>query len=245
MATGQARRMRERDERLVRIVDRRGHPRWHELWNGNPDIASPRYYGPTQTLRNASCARPYIDYRLTTAQRWAFTSWRAIPGHLPYVRPDHRLAEFVVIEPNLKQAASPCKQWGAANWEALVTSGRHRFAQLCSPGQPALRGVDRVETQTFRAALPLLAGCRSFVLPEGGLHHAAGALRKTGVVLFGAAMSPHNTGYDNHLNLAVDDPNGLGWRVPNIACAEAWKQITVELVLDSLEKVLEPSRAAA
>lgn len=245
MATAQARALRLRDERLVRILDRRGRHRWHELWAGNPDIAPPRYRGPMQDLRNGSGARPYIDYRHSTDQRWAFTSWKTSPGHLPYVKPDHRTAGLVIIEPTLKAAASPCKQWGEENWTALVATGSHRFAQLCAPGKPALRGVLRFETPTFRAALPLLAGCVAFVLPEGGLHHAAGALRKAGVVLFGSAMSPRNTGYDFHENLAVDDPEGLGWRIPNAACARAWRSITVDMVTSSLEKVLGPAAAAA
>ena len=50
--------------------------------------------------------------------------------------------------------------------------------------------------------------------------------------------SPRNTGYDLHINLAVDDPEALGWRIPHLACERAWAQITPRLVADHLETLL-------
>ena len=59
----------------------------------------------------------------------------------------------------------------------------------------------------------MLSGARAAVLHEGGLHHAAAALGMPAVVLFGGMISPRNTGYDVHVNLAIDDPEALGWRI--------------------------------
>lgn len=238
MVTGQARELRQRDARKVRVVDRHGRPRWHELWSGSPDIAGPRERERVQLLRNGPGLRPYVDYTRSTPQRWAYTSWRATVGSLYGITPDPRGAGRVLIEPNLKGSASPNKQWGHGNWLALAKAPGIRWAQMCPPGVIGLPGVERLETSSFREAVAVLLAARGAVLPEGGLHHAAAALGKRVVVLFGGMTSPRNTGYALHENLAVDAPDALGWRVRHKACDRAWEHITPALVLAALEKTL-------
>lgn len=238
MASGDARRLRAQTGQRVRIVDRHGVARWHELWMGSPDIARPEERGALVTLVNGSGARPYIDYARTTKQRWVYTEYRATPGVLAGIEPDARGDGMVLIEPNLKGNASPNKQWGRENWAQLARAPLPdglRWAQMCPPGVAALPGVHRIETPDFRAAIGVLTAARAAVLPEGGLHHAAAATGRRAVVLFGAMTSPRNTGYDTHTNLAVDDPDALGWRIPHPACASAWRQITPGQVHAALE----------
>ena len=240
MAAGEARRLRHLSGKRVRIVDKDHRARWHELWAGSPDIARLGEQGDFALLQNGSGCRPYIDYRRTTRDRWAYTAWRCVPAPPLPVEPDARGVGYVLVEPNLKTGASPNKQWGADNWRRL-TQHKLPWAQMCPPGVVALPGVKRIETRSFLEAVGVLAAARGAVLPEGGLHHAAAAMGRRVVVLFGGMVSPRNTGYDDHINLAVDDAAALGWRVPHAACASAWKQITPEHVLAALETTLEPA----
>lgn len=242
MAAAQARVLSRQSGRLVRIVDRKGAVRSHDLWEGLPWItrsADPKLSVP---LLNASGARPYIDYTRTTPERWAYTDWRCTPGEIMGLGLDERAIGAVLIEPTLKPNASPNKQWGAGNWLALVKARQDLdWAQCCPPGAAALPGVRRIETRTFREACAVLLQARAAVLPEGGLHHAAAALAKRSVVLFGGMTSPANTGYETHHNLWVDDPDALGWRIRHPACERAWQQITPARVHEHLETILRES----
>ncbi len=241
MAAAQARALSRSSGKLVCIVDKAGQPRSHDLWSGLPWITqNPR---GAELLLNTSGARPYIDYARTTSQRWAYTDWRCTPGEIMGLRYDARGEGAVLIEPSIKPNASPNKQWGAANWLALVKLRPDLdWAQCCPPGHgPALPGVRKIETSSFREACAVLLNARAAVLPEGGLHHAAGAFEKRVVVLFGAMTSPANTGYTRHENIWIDDPEALGWRIRNPACDRAWARITPQLVVQHLEKLLAQS----
>lgn len=236
MAAAQARQLHRQTGARVRIVDGKGRARWHELWEGLPYLTQ---QPSGLSLLNCSGARPYIDYTRTTPQRWAYTDWRCTPGEIANVTPNPEATQCIVIEPNIKPNASPNKQWGAGNWLALMRMRPHwPWVQACPPGQPAISGARRIETRTFRDACGVLLAARAAVLPEGGLHHAAAALGRRAVVLFGGMTSPRNTGYDLHENLWIDDPEALGWRIRSPACERAWAQITPERVMAQLEKVL-------
>lgn len=243
MVTGEVKRLRATDSRRVLVRDKFNRPRWHELWVGNPGIVRRLGMGPTQFLVNGADRRPYIDYTRTTKDRWAYTGWRCTEGELFGIRPDARGSGRVLIEPTIKDNASPNKQWGAARWQALVDSRADiRWAQMCPPGEAALHGVERIETRSFRQAVGVLMSCDAAVLPEGGLHHAAAAVRKKVIVLFGGMTHPKNTGYTWHDNLFVDEPEALGWRIPHAACARAWDAITPDLVRYRLETLLDEQR---
>jgi hypothetical protein len=235
MATGDARRAQAADPRPVVIVDRHGRPRQHPLWHGNTRIVATR--GPdTQAIVNGPKCRPYIDYGRSTKARWQWNSYRATPGELFWVQPDNRGAGLIVIEPNVKDNASPNKLWG--RWQALVdASPQLPWVQLGPSGSKWLNGVRHIVTNSFEEAVNVMAAARTAVLPEGGLHHAAAAVGLPAVVLFGGYISPATTGYDMHRNIWVDDINARGWRVSHPACAAAWHRITVEHVLDTLANV--------
>ena len=239
MVTGEVRRLAATDSRRVRVVNAAGEPRWSDIWTGNPRIARPEEQGDFLILPNAGGCRPYIDYQRTTRFRWAYTTWRCTPGELFDLAEDRRAEGLVLVEPELKRNASPNKQWGRHNWQALVESCPHiKFGQMGPPGTVWLRGVQRIVTNGFLQAAAVLRHASGLVLPEGGLHHAAAALGKPAVVLFGAATSPANTGYDLHENVWIDIPQALGWRLPNALCARAWKQITPDKVRKLLERQL-------
>lgn len=271
MAAGQARRLQARDPRPVAVLGADGRARWHPLWDGNPRLARPHEVAAghdVQRVTNGPGCRPYVDYEamrrdfavvcpgrpFTTKVRhprlpWRYTDWRCTAGDLPRIeRIEPR--GYIVVEPHIKRAASPNKQWGQARWQALVAGLRvpdRPWVQLGPPGTPLLDGVAHIVTGTFAEACTALSGASAAVLPDGGLHHAAAALGVPAVVIFGGCTSPANLGYDTHVNLF--DPAGgaspCGRRVACDHCARAMAAIRPGIVAYHLERILDDRAANA
>lgn len=236
MAAGEARKMRETDARKVCVVNKRGRPRKHPIWQMCPDMHNPtRDHGGGQVCHNRPGNRPYIDYEKSTIRRWVWKDYQPTPARLNYGRAiPHK--DSILIEPNIKHGAPPLKQWG--RWRELLKSG-HKFVQVGPRGTQVLPGVKFIETRTLEESICHIAGMRAAVLPEGGLHHLAAALGLPAVVLFGAYITPRSTGYSFQRNLWTDMPEVTGWRIPHDLHRKAWAPITPELVLETLGELLD------
>lgn len=261
MVTGQARAVQRHHPRPVAVKGRDGKLRWHSLWSGSRRIVRPSDVtggSDIQFIRNGPGCRPYVDTAamrtefehvfpgrpFTTKLRharlpWRYTGWRATPGELPCVRSTRRL-DYIIVEPHVKIAASPNKDWGWVRWQALVRLRPDLdWVQLGPRGTRLLTGVRHIHTEDFLAACTWLGGACAAVLPEGGLHHAAAALGIPAVVIFGGMTSPANTGYDAHVNLFAAGPGSpCGMRVACDHCARAMAGITPETVAERLEQLL-------
>lgn len=245
MATAQARAEQYRSGLRVRILDRRGRARWNEMWDGNPRLPRPTDGGTFSTIVNAPGARPYIDYARTTEHRWAWNALRPEPGEIYGLARDMRGAERLLVEPSIKARASPNKAWkGWPEFVSIASRAGLRLAQMCAPGQGNLSGVERIETATFRSACAVLAQSLGIVTHEGGLHHAAAALGKPAVVIFGGYISPLQTGYAAHVNLFTGG-EPCGWRTPCAHCMAAMKTITPEMVAQEAAMIYSARREAA
>lgn len=233
LAAGEARRMRRTDPRKVRIIDRRGIPRWHEVWDGCPDIARTRDT-QVQVLRNGPGCRPYIDYPRSTPQRWGWTNYRPEPAQLGHVKANEAARGCVLIEPHIKSGASPNKQWG--KWHELVKRP-FPWLQVGPRGTTVLPGARFIETNSIREAQAALTACAAAVLPEGGLHHLAAAVGLRAVVLFGGYIGPEQTGYEMHRNIFTG-VKACGSRLPCEHCRVSMSAITVHQVVGELEGIL-------
>lgn len=179
-----------------------------------------------------------------TRERWLFNpAFRVRPGRID-VAPDLlRWAEpiasgRILVEPHIKGTASgDNKDWGWESWQALARRSPLPLLQCAPKGKATLDGIDSVTTPTFEHAVACLAMSRGIVTTEGGLHHAAGALRKPAVVIFGAFNSPKLFGYDFHENLDSPDPECLGRRQSHPACRRAMQRITVDDVLAAMGRM--------
>lgn len=237
MACGEARRLRAEHDKLCRPIRKKGRPYWNPVFQFCPDMGR----GGRRPLQNLYCGvgcRPYIDYEHSTPERWAWVDYTPTPARLHYPPPRKKHGR-ILIEPNTKERAPVGKQWGWDNWLAL--SKHFDFVQIGPIGTKHLPGVEFIPTQSLADMLRVVAGCSAAVVPEGGLHHALAAFGKPAVVLYGAYITPHQTGYDGHAQLWVDDPDAQGWRIPNEAQTAAWQLITPDLVANELEKLLDDS----
>ena len=80
--------------------------------------------------------------------------------------------------------------------------------------------------------------CDFFIGWEGGFAHAAAALDKKSVVLFGGYIHPNITGYKFHNNIYIDiDGSPCGMRDWCEHCERCKDLITVEMVLNEFNKI--------
>lgn len=267
MASGHALRVHQETGKPVCITDQKGKPRWSDLWEGLPWIARDLGLDAAAIANGIKC-RPYIDYPFPRNGRYVFTGWRARDhvGRIALTDDERAFADevakrypgFILIEPGIPPKSNQNKQWGLDNWQALAEelADTAPLIQLVAPGQaaPRLDGVHRLQSPTFRLGAAVLERAAISVLPEGGLHHAAAALDRPAIVLFGGCMDPGITGYPSHVNI-VDSGDGspccrwaflhaaepLRGRCPH--CVEAWKRIDPWMVAEQVRKaVANPSR---
>jgi hypothetical protein len=245
MATGEVKRRATATVRRFAICDARkgGMHRWNVVWEGNPRIAKPgepydeRYY-------NHGGARPYIVSK--GIRRWEWKEYEPIPGEIYLSPQEAAFADLargrVVIQPAIKDGASPNKNWSLVNWQKLVAASPSvPWLQIGAGHEPRLAGVDFLATPSFRDACGALSGAKAAVLQEGGLHHAAAALGIPAVVIFGGFISPRCTGYALHRNLFIESdeyPLGCGMRNPCVHCEMAMRNIEPRLVRRELEAIL-------
>lgn len=250
MAAAQARHLNAATGKKVKIVDKMDKARWNVMWEGLPYIARPEEEGEFVTLKNGSGCRPYVDYRKTTKEKWAYTSWRVpAPGEIRFnerERPYELLGENkIIIEPTLKANASPNKQWG--RWKELVTKyPKLNWAQMGARPELVLPNTEFIKTPSFRHACAVIKGAKLCVLPEGGLHHAAAAVNTPAVVIFGGMTSPHNTGYhDNQISIYYSPDSPCGWRLPCLHCKKGMGEITAETVIFNVFRILWATESGA
>ena len=239
----------------VAILDKNRNPRWSEVWENNPDIATIDQWRRDQAMGhivNGPGCRPYITawQRGPDMLKCVFSFWRARDhrGRIFLSSAEEGAGRaavskhggFVVIEPNLARISNPNKQWPRERYQALVDELRDvEFVQLGPAGTELLHGVMHIETPTFRAACAVLSAAAAYVGPEGGLHHAAAALGVRAVVIFGGHTDPLTTGYPEHINLRgkQNRPACGNWK-PCAHCAEAMDSISVSDVSDALHSIL-------
>ncbi len=218
------------------------------IFRGNPNIAPLGSEG----ANDIEWFPFYRGNRLYNTQangRWVWNyDYRAIPGEIYFSDEEQRFADragqgFVVIEPNVPdfKTVAPNKQWPIIRYNKvarlLEKSGR-QVVQFKYKGGHEIPGVLQIKTPTFRHAMAVLKHAAAYVGPEGGLHHAAGALGVPGVVLFGGFIPPSVTGYDFHTNL-TGGAEACGSLQACGHCARAMEAISVPDVMEAAHSYLK------
>jgi hypothetical protein len=250
MAAGEAEVIFRQTGVPVAILGRDGQPRWHPLWEGNPAIAHPyRITRVTPTITNGVGCRPYISYPFTAARGMRFTDWRARDrvGRV-YLTADelalgkrirYEVGPFLLLEPDVKPDATPNKAWGLDRFADVVRQMSDiTFVRAHGDECRTFPPVKNVHTRTFREACGVLAASDGYVGTEGGFHHAAAALGKPAVVIFGGFISPKTTGYETHLNICDKLPGSPcgKWRQCG-HCLAAMDRITVPMVVEAVRQM--------
>ncbi len=217
---------------------------WSEVFDGNPRMTK-EITPDAVWVRSWPGFRPYLDRLKSTKEHQAYKpDFRVERGEL-YLTIDevnHKQRDFVYIEPNVKtEVFGENKNWSFSRWQQVVE--RCHSVRFVQGRGRRLRGVEQVETGTFRSASGLLLHADLFVGTDGALHHAAAALGKPAIVVWGGVASPLNLGYDSHINLH-DGNKPCGSFKPCQHCRKALDSITVDMVVNAIQSALRPSKTA-
>jgi len=226
-------------KKVVFAHSRTGQPQWSEVFKNNPRIEKHPKEGVEYCIvRNHGGTRPYhLGYSAET-QRFAWNyDFKASPGEL-YLTPEQKKVGqvgAVIVEPNTKALPfSRNKEWPLGRWQEVVKRLDLPWVQLGSSESRSLAGVRRVMTPTFTEALGWLYNASLIVTTDGAFHHAAAALGKPAVVLWGGLAPPQILGYDTHTNLC----HATSWCGSNFECKhcrDAMAAITVEEVCEAIK----------
>lgn len=239
MALGRAEALFEQTGKPVSICRLGGYPRTHEAWWGNPAWDE----NARQKILDGGGCRPYIKH--WDGRRIIFNEdYRARAGRM-YFKPREKSfcaikGPYAVVAPSLKDTASINKDWGVANWEAVIKGFPIPVYQL-TPNHytPIIKGAKRLITPTFRIAAAVIAKASLVMCNEGGSHHMAASVGTPAVVIFGSFISPKITGYDIHRNISVETSHGFCGKFDYCPeCAAALKSITPEYVRHEAGKIL-------
>ena len=220
---------------------------------------------PVIELRNAAGFRPYVDWdrmrrefvALCPSQPfttkpdkllhllgpegiknvpWRFTGYPARRGELFLKRRERH--GHAIIEP-FNKPVSPNRDWGWQRYQAVVDATPSvSWMQINPEGSRLLRKVRHEPAATFAVACEILSGASLYLGPEGGLYHAAAALGIPAVAIFGGYI-PLSQGYDDMTNFYedMDGDSPCGQRVPCAHCQKAMELITVERVVEAVERM--------
>lgn len=212
---------------------------WREVFDHNPKIDRNPGIGAIW-VDAVKGNRPYIDYAQTMLRTDGKVVYRKDfkpePGELFFT--DEELAKYpeyegyIYIEPNVKGSFGGNKDWGFDKWQEVVKRLPFKFVQ--GRGRK-LDGVEQAHTSSFRDACALLRRTAMFAGTDGGLHHAAAALGKPAVVVWGGLVGPDVLGYDNHINLR-GPVKSCGSSGPCEHCRAAMALVTVEMVVNAIEQ---------
>jgi ADP-heptose:LPS heptosyltransferase len=212
--------------------------KWEEVFDNNPKLSKAVYPGAVW-VNNVMFNRPYIDNLKTTPERVVYNpNFKAEPGEIFLTdaeRGRFKDSGFIYIEPNIKGSFGGNKDWGFEKWQEVVKHLPYRFIQ--GKGRK-LDGVEQIQTGSFREACALLERSDFFVGTDGGLHHAAAALGKRAVVVWGGLVSPKILGYDAHINLH-SGTHSCGSPKACAHCRKALDWITVDMVCDAIRSLAQ------
>ena len=221
------------DGRDIRIGDTMNDTGVGQVFENNPKLARTIYPGAVW-VNNIMFNRPYIDNIRTTAEKVVFNNeFRVEPGEI-FLTDEEKakyagLGDFIYIEPNTKGTFGGNKDWGFERWQQVAKLDLP-FVQ--GKGRK-LDGVRQINTDTFRDACALLYHAAFFVGTDGGLHHAAAALGKRAVVVWGGLVSPKLLGYVSHVNLH-SGTHSCGSAKTCAHCRKAMDWVTVDMVKDAI-----------
>jgi ADP-heptose:LPS heptosyltransferase len=252
LAAGQAQRAYDADpSRLVAICGADGRARWHPIWDGNPIIAHPDTCAAgelVQCVINGPGARPYIVYPFTKETGWTFNRAFKAREHIArlYLTREERTrgteamaayGPYVLIEPYTKHDNL---RWPFERWTALVAACSDlTFVQHIHPDSTLVPGA-HYEPATFREACGLLQSARLYVRSESGLCHAAAALGRPTVTIWGGCMDWEVLGgYPGQTGLVDrEDGSPCGRWHPCPHCHAALARITVDEVVTAIRAAL-------
>ena len=238
-----------------------------KVFYNNPNISDPKKLDEKRIVHfvdHNNTNRPYIDWQKTTKHKyyWNF-GHRAMPGELYFDKQEISEAQNTITEADIfwessntaehkgiifiesskiakiKSKCGENQSWGFEKWDKTVEILKKNYLIIYPTHDNSFnhRGIFSYNC-SFRVACAILKYCNLYLGPEGGFAHAAAALSKPGVVVYGGWIPPQVIGYDFHENLYVDlegSPCGIRDRECD-HCKKCMDLITVDNVVNAVER---------
>ena len=240
-----------------------------EIFNNNPHITKPSNIDANKSkmwLENYPGNRPYILSATKEKIIWNY-DFKIVKGDLFFDNKEKafakktlseltekwnlfnktRFKKIVYIETSRLKKTKDNKwlgfqnrNWTIKNWEFFINKYKKEilFVQSIHDGSNSIDGIFSFQSN-FREACAVMDLSDLYLGWEGGFAHAAAALDKKALVLFGGWIDPKVTGYNSHTNIYIDiDGSPCGMQDYCEHCQECIKLITPELVISKFEKLI-------
>ncbi len=261
MVTGEVKSLQQKYPNSKFIVGDGKQSFWSEIYENNKAIIDSNQindYKDIIWIKNYPNHRPYrvYDKKTHTIKYTWNNTFKAKKGEIFFtnqeldfstniyseIRKKISNKKIVHIEPNLKlKKGFMNRDWGFEKWQQVVNELKDDFVffQSSFGKNKILQNVINLHNVNFRKSCALLSNADLFIGIEGGMHHAAAALNKKAVVIFGGFIHPSITGYDFHKNLYIDNersPCGLKDECDH--CQKCMELITVYDVKKAIIRLL-------
>ena len=261
MATGEVRYLRERNPKAKFIIGDEKRSYWNEVFDNNPYIiraSEIENYEKVVWIKNYEGNRPYRNYGKHLPKdnyNWK-KSFKPKKGEFFFSKAEIGFAKQVIsaikkkigqrkiifIEPHVKKRlGSENRDWGFEKWQKIVfeLNSLFDFIQITYGDRKPIKGCININDVNFRTSAAILSMCDLFIGPEGGMHHAAAATGRVGIVIFGGHISPSITGYNFHRNLYVKHTmSPCGNKLICQHCKHCLNKIKTEEVISEVKKII-------
>ena len=159
-------------------------------------------------------------------------------------RKNNKFKKIIFLEPSRiktsKNNASINRSWGNKKWASFLDlhKNEYLFLQSIFTDSDQFDGIFNF-TSGFRDACAVLNQCDLVVGGEGGFTHAAGALNKKGLFIYGGWIDPNITGYSVHNNVYIDiEGSPCGMKILCEHCKKCNEIMTVEMISKKFTEML-------
>ena len=259
MITGYARILKQKypDHQIVAGNKKDGIIVDSTMFNNNPNIKRVAELKNTQTIwiNSYSGHRPYFIKETKEKYYWN-KSHKVVPGELYFSKEEENFSsntiihakkwwkeknsreykKIIFIEPSriktAKNNAGKNRGWEINKWQSFINiySNEYLFIQSIYKESDTLNGVYSFKSG-FREACAVLNKCDYTVGGEGGFTHAAGALNKKGLYIYGGWVDPNITGYSDHKNIYIDiEGSPCGMKTECEHCKKCNEIMTVDMI---------------
>jgi ADP-heptose:LPS heptosyltransferase len=227
------------------------------IFNNNPYIKRFSELKNTQTIwiDSYTGCRPYFIKETEEKYYWN-EKHKTIPGELYFSEEEESFSsntiinakkwwrernvngykKIIFIEPSriktIKNNVSKNRGWEINKWQSFINmySNKYLFIQSIYRDSDTLDGVYAFKS-SFREACAVLKKCDYTVGGEGGFTHAAAALNKKGLYIYGGWVDPNITGYSDHKNIYIDiEGSPCGMKTECEHCKRCNKIMTVDMI---------------
>ena len=134
------------------------------------------------------------------------------------------------------------KGWPRKYWRELVDKLDGPVLQMVSNKSEMNEGLGNTKVivaEPFRVACAVLNEAKMIITTDGGLHHAAAALRKPAVVIWTGFSHPRTLGYNFHCNVRYDDTDPCGMKIQCDHCKKMAEKLTPDMVYEATREYLD------